>query len=156
MIFVKTELGQQVIKDRSVALSASQRALLIMCDGVKSLEQLIGTITISSAELEQLMTVGLIADINALNPTQASASARRNAAAPVLMSYEVLYKVATKLTSGLGLRGFRLNLALESASSASDIWAMRSKIYDGLVASVGVTQANQQIEEFDLAAKLIG
>jgi hypothetical protein len=157
MIFAKTELGQQVVKDRSVALSASQRAFLIMCDGVKPLQQLLGTVGIAQNEVEQLVELKLIADLatgsQAGAPTNTSLDQVSPATSPAA-AYDGLYKTATKITSGLGLRGFRLNMAIEGASNAQELWALRSKIYDALVSANGATTANAQIQEFDAAAKL--
>jgi hypothetical protein len=41
MIPVKTPLGQQVIKDRSVALSPRQRAALILIDGKRTVPEVL-------------------------------------------------------------------------------------------------------------------
>jgi hypothetical protein len=155
MIFAKTELGQQVVKDRSVALSASQRAFLIMCDGVKPLQQLLGTVGIAQNEVEQLVELKLIADLDSGSQAGAPTNAADQGGSPTSpVAYDALYKVATKITSGLGLRGFRLNMAIEGASNAQELWALRSKIYDALVSANGATTANAQILEFDAAAKL--
>jgi hypothetical protein len=155
MIFAKTELGQQVVKDRSVALSASQRAFLIMCDGAKPLQQLLSTVGITQNEVDQLVELKLIANLESgskAGTTTNTADQVSPTTSPA--SYDALYKAATKITSGLGLRGFRLNMAIEGASNAQDLWALRSKIYDALVSANGATTANAQIQEFDAAAKL--
>ncbi len=42
--------------------------------------------------------------------------------------YKLAYPIATRLTSGLGLRGFRLNLSLESAGSYRELMVLAPKI----------------------------
>ena len=42
--------------------------------------------------------------------------------------YQAAYPVATELTASLGLRGFRLNLAVEAAGSFADLAALAPKI----------------------------
>jgi hypothetical protein len=51
--------------------------------------------------------------------------------------YKDAYPLATQLTSSLGLRGFRLNLAVEGATSYEELLALAPKIR----ALVGVEKA---------------
>lgn len=46
--------------------------------------------------------------------------------------YTDAYPIATELTAGLGLRGFRLNLAVEGAGSFSDLAALAPKIREAV------------------------
>ena len=46
--------------------------------------------------------------------------------------YQAAYLIATELTSGLGLRGFRLNLALEGAGGFDDLAALAPKIREAV------------------------
>ena len=46
--------------------------------------------------------------------------------------YAEAYPIATKLTAGLGLRGVRLNLAVEGATSYEDLLALSPKIRDAV------------------------
>jgi hypothetical protein len=46
--------------------------------------------------------------------------------------YQSAYKVATELTASLGLRGFRLNLAVEGSSNYDDLVALAPKIRDAV------------------------
>ena len=43
--YVKTEKGQQVLKDRSVSLTPRQRSAFILCDGKHSVQQLLASRT---------------------------------------------------------------------------------------------------------------
>jgi hypothetical protein len=67
----------------------------------------------------------------------ASAGPIASAAAPPLAAseqerYQRAYPIATKLTSGLGLRGFRLNFALESAAGYKELVALAPKIREAV------------------------
>jgi len=46
--------------------------------------------------------------------------------------YQAAYPIAIQLTAGLGLRGFRLNLAVESARGYADLAALAPKIRDAV------------------------
>lgn len=46
--------------------------------------------------------------------------------------YKDAYPVATAMTAAMGLRGFRLNLAVESASSFEDLAALAPKIKEAV------------------------
>jgi hypothetical protein len=46
--------------------------------------------------------------------------------------YQAAYPIAIQLTAGLGLRGFRLNLAVESARGYADLAALAPKMRDAL------------------------
>ena len=46
--------------------------------------------------------------------------------------YKAAYPIATELTAGLGLRGFRLNLAVEGAGSFEDLAALAPKIREAV------------------------
>jgi hypothetical protein len=64
MIPAKTTAGQQVVKDRSVALSPRQRAALILIDGKRSFEQLLQATAaagITKADVDRLFELGLVA-----------------------------------------------------------------------------------------------
>ncbi|MBL7088219.1 hypothetical protein [Acidovorax sp.] len=46
--------------------------------------------------------------------------------------YQAAYPIATELTAALGLRGFRLNLAVEGAGSFEDLAALAPKIREAV------------------------
>lgn len=67
----------------------------------------------------------------------ASAGANAPAAGPAGLRtpgqrYQDAYPLAVKLVSGLGLRGFRLNLAVEAASGYDELLALFPKIQDAV------------------------
>ena len=54
------------------------------------------------------------------------------ATAPPQERYSDAKPIATKLTAGMGLRGFRLNLAVESAAGFEDLLVLLPKIQEAL------------------------
>ncbi len=137
MVYVKSEAGQLAFKQRSAQLSARQRSAFIMIDGIKSLDQVIAAtagLGITQADFDDMIANGFLNEIQPLSPT---------VAVPVLIPvstrsaqerYAQAWPLATQLTASIGLRGFRLNLAVESASGYDDLLALLPKIQ----AAVGV------------------
>lgn len=130
MIPVKTNAGQQVLKDRSVTLTPRQRAVFILIDGKRSLDDVLQATAaagVTREDVDRLFELGLVADSSpAIAP-----------AAPVdprtpQERYAEAYPIATRLTASLGLRGVRLNLAVEGATSYEDLLALSPKIRDAV------------------------
>ena len=153
MILVKTDAGQQVLKDRSVPLSPRQRTAFILFDGKRSIDEVIAGTGIAREEVDQLVTLGLLgpaagskaaapvpaADTPAVDSATAApaqepkpAESAPPAAGPSGRSkqqrYKDAYPIATQLTGALGLKGFRLNLQVEGTTSYEDLAALAPKI----------------------------
>jgi hypothetical protein len=133
MIPVKTAAGQQVLKDRSIKLTPRQRAALILVDGKRSLTEVLQATAaagICRADLEHLFELELVA------PTAAAPVPQEEPATNVSRTpqerYAAAYPIATRLTSGLGLRGVRLNLAVEAATSYEDLVAVAVRIREAV------------------------
>lgn len=152
MGIAKTETGLKVLKDRSVPLSPRQRSAFILFDGKKSLSEVLAATAamgVTRDDINHLIELGLLAEA-----APATAPAFRPAAAvdgvenvaPLAevrtaaaddqrtpqQRYQDAYPVATRLTAALGLRGFRLNLAIEAASSYEDLRQLAPKIRDAV------------------------
>ena len=133
---IKTQAGQQVLKDRSVPLSQRQRSALILFDGHKTVKEVLratALVGVTSADIDHLFGLGLLADTQRSHPMEAAAVAAAQdegaAAAPTPQErYAAAYPVAIELTSALGLRGFRLNLAVEAATSYGELLAVAPRI----------------------------
>lgn len=125
MKYSKTDVGQQAFKDRSPLLSAKQRSAFIMFDGVKPVEQVIASSGVSAADVDHMVAQGFIA------AAQAPAAAAGSERTPQ-QRYADAYPLATQLTASLGLRGFKLNLAVEAASGYDDLLALLPKIQDAV------------------------
>lgn len=142
MIFGKTTAGHQVMKDRSVALTPRQRSAFILVDGKRTLAQILAATAamgVTREDFDKLMELGLVED---LAPEQtkkdvAVAAAREEAVrqhkerSPQERFAEA-YPIAVKLTGGLGLRGFRLNLAVEAAGNYDELLALAPRIREAV------------------------
>jgi pyruvate/2-oxoglutarate dehydrogenase complex dihydrolipoamide acyltransferase (E2) component len=157
MILVKTEAGQQVLKDRSVPLSPRQRTAFILFDGKRSVDEVLAGTGIAREEIDQLVTLGLLGPVAGSKPaapakaseppatSRAPAAATPSATPPPAPTpkpaesapsaarsrqqrYKDAYPIATQLTGALGLKGFRLNLQVEGTTSYEDLAALAPKI----------------------------
>ncbi|RZL67510.1 MAG: hypothetical protein EOP77_04545 [Variovorax sp.] len=172
MILVKTDAGQQVLKDRSVRLTPRQRSAFILCDGKRSIDEVLAAgMGIGRDDIDQMIELGLLGpmgDATAAIQVAAAAAPIALPAAPIpigvspiatpvrLVSesappatlvaavpaaltpagasrsrqqrYQEAYPIATRLTGGLGLRGFRLNLSVEGTSNYEELLALAPKI----------------------------
>lgn len=142
MILVKTETGQQVLKDRSVPLSPRQRTAFILFDGKRSVDDVIAAgAGIAREDIDQMVALGLLSP---LGGTVAETPASSPEGAPKAGSgrssqqrYTDAYPIATRLTASLGLKGVRLNLQVEGAGGYEDLVALAPKIR----AAVGAEKA---------------
>ncbi|MEO8118105.1 MAG: hypothetical protein ABI606_02125 [Rhodoferax sp.] len=155
MKFLKTEAGQQAFKARSALLSARQRSAFILFDGVKSIGQVLASTSglgISQEDIDHLVEQGFLVAARDAAPVLSPSASRRSADEPPALPfnsrssqerYSAAMPMATKLTASLGLRGFRLNLAVEAASGFDDLLALLPKIQDavGTKSCVALEQA---------------
>ena len=150
MTYKKTELGQSALQHRSVAVSPRQRAAFIMFDGKRELNEVMEAtagLGVTPDDVTHLMSLGLLeisadapASMSAVGPLAVavipeppSAEAPAPAAngrptASDQVHYLRAYPVAIRLTAKLGLRGFRLNLAVEAASDLDQLKQLAPKI----------------------------
>ncbi|OUL99935.1 hypothetical protein [Variovorax sp. JS1663] len=158
MILVKTEAGQQAFKDRSIRLTPRQRSAFILFDGKRSVHEVLEAgMGVAAADIDQMVELGLLGRVGANADAANAASVAIPAVSvpapepqsePVAASappqgrlnqerYKEAYPIATQLTGGLGLRGFRLNLSVEGTSSYEELLALAPKIR----AAVGAEKA---------------
>ena len=150
MILFKTEAGQQALKDRSVSVTPRQRSAFILFDGKRTMDEVVAAgLGVTREDVEQMMSLGLLvpaegsAPLLPAAPSAGSAEvapAPATAAAPAMthqQRYQAAYPIATKLTAGLGLRGFKLNLAVEAAATWEELVGLAPKIR----AAVGIDRA---------------
>lgn len=154
----KTELGRQTFKERNNSLTPGQRSALILFDGAKDDEVILKALAstgFSHEDIQHLVDKDLIeaCDDAQSRPGMGNsgfansgfagmsgfgansgfpASTQNFPATGTTLSeqdrYKLAYPIATKLTSGLGFRGFRLNLSVESVSSYTELMALAPKI----------------------------
>jgi hypothetical protein len=150
MKFVKTDLGHQAFKERSPLFSARQRSAFILFDGQKTADQVLAAAAgmgVTPEDVAHLVAQGFLAP--AIHPGTALAApvasadaveqAEQSLSALVPPSnrspqerYSEAKPLATQLTAKLGLRGFVLNLSVESAAGYDDLLALFPKIQDAL------------------------
>jgi hypothetical protein len=142
MLLIKTEAGQQAFKQRSPLFSARQRSAFILFDGLKTLEQVMAATTglgLTSADVDHMREHGLLA--LATNPSSSVAAEKIAVANPAAVSpsslgpnerYQAAKPLATQLVAGLGLRGFMLNLSVESVAGYDELLALFPKIQDAV------------------------
>jgi hypothetical protein len=142
MLIIKTDAGQQVVKDRSIGLTPRQRSVLIMLDGKKTLTQVLEATAatgVTREDFDRLFELGLIADAAPRKTAAEEVVARAKADAATQHKqrssqerYAEAYPIATRLTASLGLRGFRLNLAVEAALNYEDLLKVAPRIRDAV------------------------
>ncbi len=141
MRYLKTEAGQKALKDRSL-LAPRQRSAFILFDGKRSLEEVLEAtagLGVTGQELVQLVELGFLEP----DPQSVRDQADQVQAAAAVVTeqessdaaherYRKAYPLAAQLTGALGLRGFRLNLAVEGAADVDALRALLPRIRDAL------------------------
>lgn len=147
MKYAKTEAGQNAFKTRSAELTPKQRSAFILFDGKKSDQEVLAMtagLGMTAADVEQLVALGFLTAVGHESSSRASADvaavseasgAIEDAPKPHLTSQERFaraWPIATQITAGLGLKGFRLNLAVEAAAGYEDLRDLLPKIRDAV------------------------
>ena len=141
MILVKTPAGQLALKDRQGALSPRQRSAFILFDGKRTLDQVLtatAAMGISREDVQLMIDQGLL-ESGPGAPAPAAAAPADGAEVQVdgtgrtqRERYQAASPIATELTASLGLKGFRLNLAVEGAAGYEDLAALAPKIREAV------------------------
>lgn len=150
MHLVKTPEGQQAFKERHVDLSQRLRSAFLLFDGGRSLAQVLEATSVlgvnkedvlalvskgwlaerepsvmpGKAELRAISADAVVADretVPALAPADAVPEGLR-------LRYQRAYPVAVSITGALGLKGFRLNLAVEAAMGYEQLVELAPRI----------------------------
>lgn len=137
MIYMKTELGQSAFQNRSIALTPRQRSAFIMFDGKRSTLDVLKATTglnVTAEDIDQMVAAGLLAPVaGSMAPEPEAAPV---AGAPPTLDaqahYSRAYPIAIRLTSELGLRGFRLNLAVEGAGNLAQLRELAPRIKEAV------------------------
>jgi hypothetical protein len=147
MIYEKTQQGVEAFHQKPSPLNPKLRSILIMIDGKKSSSDLLAVLAAiggTEEHLAELISLGLIRAVQEQTTSSArvtpkivstsNTTSEMSSAAGLTdqQRYEKAYPIATKLTSGLGLRGFRLNLSVEGAGNIHDLMALASKIKEAV------------------------
>jgi hypothetical protein len=159
MIYIKTDRGKAALQDRSSGLGPRQRSAFIMFDGKRSLDDVLKAtagLGVTADDVEQMRALGLLEPVisapdaaseGPMSPRPSSASAPpvsvplsavpagSQGVTPTLDAQAHFLKawpIATRLTANLGLRGFRLNLAVESAGDLAKLKELAPRIKDAV------------------------
>lgn len=127
MRLAKTERGIQVMRDRSVALTARQRGAFILCDSRHPKDRVIANAKlagVTETDIEYLVQQGLVEEVPDPEELAALRADEASRARPPIQRYSEAYPVAVKLAGSLGFKGFRLNMAVEKATSYSELCAI--------------------------------
>lgn len=156
MIYFKTALGLSVLQNRSLTLTPRQRSAFIMFDGKRDVTEVLKAtagLGVTPDDVAHLVSLGLLlpqassaahaGSAAAVSPVPAVPAMPQSAAAlsytaggqPTISAqahYLKAYPIAIRLTSGLGLRGFRLNLAVEAAGDVDKLKELAPKIREAV------------------------
>ena len=161
MYLMKTPEGQQAFKERHADLSQRLRSAFLLFDGARSLDQVLAATSgmgVQKDDLLALVTRGwLVARADSPPVAEAAAtvapaaSETAAAAAPIdptsmSLRYQQAYPLAVSITGGLGLKGFRLNLAVEAAMGYVQLVALAPRIRDA-AGDKGCTRLHSEVCE---------
>ncbi|WP_119967416.1 hypothetical protein [Simplicispira lacusdiani] len=143
MLLVKTQAGLDSLKDRQGVLTQRQRSAFILFDGKRTAEQVLAATAamgITQDDVQTMIDQGLLAPPPgaagaagaAVASAEPEASGTQGSGRSAQERYQEAYPIATELTADLGLRGFRLNLAIEGAGSFDQLAALAPKIREAV------------------------
>lgn len=153
MIYSKTQLGQSALQKRSVPLTPRQRSAFILFDGKREIHEVLKAtagLGVTPDDVSHLVSLGLLAHSTAATamavpganadtavsgvPSSAALSVNADGLPTVSAQahYSKAYPIATRLTARLGLRGFRLNLAVEAAGDIDKLKELAPKIREAV------------------------
>jgi hypothetical protein len=138
VVVTKTALGVQVMKDRSVSLSAQQRSALILCDGKRTADEVLrmtAGVGVTLQDLEVLASKGLI-DVITNSPVeqggalavQLEPASQPVSAPPRKADFRQARDTAITLCADLGFKGFSLNIAVVDADSMDKLKKLAPEI----------------------------
>ncbi len=145
MKLMKTETGQRVLKDRSVPLTPRQRAAFILFDGRQTVDQILaatGAAGVTREDIDHLVQLGLLAQAAGSEPVapaappqaanEPGAAAMGSSGRDAQQRYKDAYPIATRLTASLGLRGVRLNIAVEGTANYEQLRELAPRIREAV------------------------
>ena len=150
MYLVKTPEGQQAFKERNADLSQRLRSAFLLFDGRRTLMQVLEATSALGVNKDDILALvgrgwlatresSVVADAAAQVHASSLSKSSSASLAPADVDpgssqrrYQRAYPIAVSITGSLGLKGFRLNLAVEAASSFEDLAALAPKIKEAV------------------------
>ena len=130
------------MKDRSVRLTPRQRSAFILCDGTRSIDDVLDltkALGVTLDDIKLLFQEGLLSqgpNDSAFPPADEKGAGAISFIPPSgrnsQQRYQDAYPVAIRLTASLGLRGFRLNLAVEAADGYEQLKELAPRIREAV------------------------
>jgi len=136
MIYVKTAAGRQALKERSESMPRKFHFPFLMCDGVRDSAEILTASAshgFTSVDLYEMVQAGFIAPAAGTSAASAAPQAALSATTSNSQSTALFIEaehLATSITAKLGLRGFRLNMAVERAGNLADLKALLPQIQE--------------------------
>lgn len=139
MYLVKTPEGQQAFKERHSDLSQRLRSAFLLFDGQRSLMQVLeatSALGVVKDDILALVDRGWLTTRESSAAAPASESGSPSLAPAELASgvgqkrFQKAYPMAVSITGALGLKGFRLNLAVEAAMGYEQLAELAPRIRD--------------------------
>jgi hypothetical protein len=139
VIWVKTDAGRAEMQTRALVKDRARRNLLLLIDGTKSEEMLLGNLAgVTAADIQELRKLDLIAPAAGAVTVgnQAARGSNADSGRPTVplplaaspLDYGEFTAALTKLISAnLGLRGFTLTLAVEKAGTIEELRDVASR-----------------------------
>lgn len=112
------------MRDRSVPLTARQRGAFILCDSRYPKERVLANARmagVTETDLQYLIERGLVADVPDEQELAAQKAAQEFRDRPAMQRFQEAYPLAVKLSGSLGLKGFRLNMAVEKCGTYEEL-----------------------------------
>lgn len=110
-------------------MSARQRSAFLQFDGQRRLAEVLDTMSglgVSDADIQDMVDKGFLTPSEQTSTQPAPAPEKTGGSEALTPEekarrYQAAYPIAIRLTAGMGLRGFRLNLAVEAAGGYDDL-----------------------------------
>jgi len=144
VIWVKTDAGRVEMQSRALIKDRARRNLLLLIDGTKSEEMLLGNLAgITAADFQELrkldliapaagaVTVGNSARVNSPDSSRPTVPQPLGPVATTTLDYSQFTAALTQLISAnLGLRGFTLTLAVDKASTIEELREVAQRVIE--------------------------
>ncbi|MEG2048558.1 MAG: hypothetical protein RR100_17035 [Comamonas sp.] len=135
MILVPTSTGQQALVVQDALFTSCMRTIFMLCDGQRSMGQVLGAtagLGATPEDVRTLLELGWLRAGAKEEQIAAAMDARTRSQAQERARYVEGYRWARQLTTGLGIRGLRLLLAIESATDYAQLASLVPRIRDAV------------------------
>lgn len=134
MHLVPTPAGQQALAVQDALLTVGMRAFFMLCDGRRSMEQVLGVAQGLGTKADDVQAM---LELGWLQPVGAHRTAASEQAVPGVVEwqrnrYVEGYCWARQFALGRGVKGWRLRLALESATDYAQLASLLPRIREAV------------------------